>query len=435
MEDKNLMDKIISLCKQRGFIFSGSEIYGGLANSWEFGPLGTELKNNIKKHWWKTFVQKRMDMVGQDGSIILNPKAWEASGHVENFKDPLVECRKCHHRFRPDKLKDASKCPDCGGEFTEAKMFSGMLKTTIGPVEGEGLEAYLRPETAQAIFVDFPIVSQVSRKKLPFGIAQIGKDFRNEITPGNFIFRTREFEQMEIEYFFNPKDDWEKLFENWLTDLKKWMDVIGIDKSKLFFHEIPAEDLAHYSKRTVDVEFDFPFGMEELFGIAYRTDFDLKQHEKISGQEMKYFDQEKNEKFIPHVIEPSMGVERMLLALLMSAYHEEEVKNDKRVVLKFAKEIAPIKVAILPLSKKPELENATNEIWEKLSKNWMVECDVTGSIGKRYRRQDEIGTPYCVTIDFETANDGAVTVRDRDTMEQERIKIDKLEEYLRNKLQ
>jgi len=422
------MDKIISLCKQRGFIFPGSEIYGGLANSWEFGPLGVELKNNFKKHWWKTFVQERMDMVGQDGGIILNPKVWEASGHVAGFSDELVECKKCHSRYRLDELEN-KKCPNCGqNDWTEPTKFNTMFKTNIGPTEEKSAIAYLRPETAQAIFVDFPTIVQVSRKKMPFGVAQIGKAFRNEITPGNFIFRTREFEQMEIEYFFNPKENWEKYFEMWLDELKKWMESVGIDKNKLHFHEIPDGERAHYSKRTIDIEFDFPFGQKELFGLAYRTDYDLSRHK------IEYADLETNEKYIPHVIEPSLGVERGVLAVLLSAYSEEEVKGEKRIVMKFTKDIAPIKIAVLPLSKKPELEKVAKEIWARLSKKFMAEYDVTGSIGKRYRRQDEIGTPYCITVDFETLNDQAVTVRDRDTMQQERIKIEELENYLSKKL-
>ncbi|MCX6763476.1 MAG: glycine--tRNA ligase [Candidatus Moranbacteria bacterium] len=430
MAEKNseLMDKIVSLCKQRGFIFPGSEIYGGLANAWDFGPLGVELKNNLKKHWWKTFVQERMDIVGQDGGIILNPKVWEASGHVAGFSDELIECKNCHNRFRADEI-DIKKCPACGkNSWTEPTKFNTMFKTNIGPTEEKSSVAYLRPETAQAIFVDFPTIVQVSRKKLPFGVAQIGKAFRNEITPGNFVFRTREFEQMEIEYFFNPKDGWQKYFDQWLEDLKQWMEKVGIDKSKLNFREIPDGERAHYSQRTIDIEFEFPFGQKELFGLAYRKDYDLAKHK------IEYADPETNEKYVPHVIEPSLGVERGLLAILLSAYSEEEVKSEKRVVMKFTKDIAPIKVAVLPLSKKPELEKVAQEIWAGLSKKFMAEYDITGSIGKRYRRQDEIGTPYCVTVDFETLNDQAVTVRDRDTMKQERIKIDKLEAYFKSNL-
>jgi glycyl-tRNA synthetase len=440
MENKeNLMEKIVSLSKQRGFVFPGSELYGGLANSWDFGPLGTELKNNIKKHWWKTFVQKRDDMIGLDAAIIMNPKTWEASGHLKEFKDPLVECKKCHKRFRADDENVKKNCPECKGELTEQQMFSGLLKTFLGPVDDQSSEVYLRPETAQAIFVDFPTLAQTGRKKIPFGVAQIGKSFRNEITPGNFIFRTREFEQMEIEYFFNPKEDWSKYFEMWLEEIKKWMEEVGIDKNKLLFHEIPDGERAFYSKRTIDVEFDFPFGMKELLGIAYRTDFDLSAHEKASGKDLKYFDAEKGEKYIPHVIEPSWGLERMMLAILLSAYTEEEApatdgKTEKRIVLKLSKEIAPIKIAILPLSKKPELEEVSKNIYKTLQENYMCEYDVTQSIGKRYRRQDEIGTPYCVTIDFETLNDEAVTVRDRDTMKQERIKISELQNYFSKSL-
>jgi glycyl-tRNA synthetase len=480
-KNDNLMDQIVSLTKQRGFIFPGSEIYGGLANSWDFGPLGVELKNNIKKHWWKTIVQKRMDMVGQDGAVIMNPKTWEASGHVGNFSDYLVECKKCHHRLRPDNLLSDGdskifiektqkivesentteyqsgeiekireeiremlnkniKCPTCSShEWTLPMMFNLMFKTSIGATADKLSIAYLRPETAQAIFVDFPIICQVSRKKIPFGVAQIGKAFRNEITPGNFIFRTREFEQMEIEYFFNPKEDWNQYFDMWLEVLKNWMDEVGIDKNKLFFHDIPDGERAHYSKRTIDIEYDFPFGRKELFGLAYRTDYDLSQHQKYSGKDMSYVDPVTQEKFIPHVIEPSLGVERALLAILVSAYKEEEAptasgKMEKRIVLKLPKDLAPFKVAVLPLSKKPELEKVSLDVWKKVSQDWMSEYDITGSIGKRYRRQDEIGTPYCVTVDFDTLEDDAVTVRDRDTMKQERVKIEELKNYLVERL-
>jgi len=435
--NEELMDKIISLAKQRGFVFPGSEIYGGLANAWDFGPLGVEMKNNIKKHWWKTFVQKRNDMIGLDAAILMNPKVWEASGHLKEFKDPLVECKKCHKRFRADEIKN--KCPECSGELTESQMFSGLLKTFLGPTEDKSAEVYLRPETAQAIFVDFPTLAQTGKKKIPFGVAQIGKSFRNEITPGNFIFRTREFEQMEIEYFFNPKEDWKKYFEIILENWKKWMEEAGIDDKKLFFHEIADGERAHYSKRTVDVEFNFPFGRKELFGIAYRTDFDLNAHEKASGRDLKYFDAESGKKYIPHVIEPSLGVERAMLAILLSAYTEEEVsgaegKKETRGVLRLKKAISPIKIAILPLSKKPELEKISQKIYTDLSNNFRCEYDITQSIGKRYRRQDEIGTPYCVTIDFETLEDEAVTVRDRDTMKQERIKISELQNYFSKNL-
>ena len=462
-QNNNLIDKIISLTKQRGFIFPGSELYGGLANAWDFGPLGVELKNNIKKHWWKTFVQERLDIIGQDGAIILNTKAWEASGHVAGFNDIMLECKKCHNRFRAEELitdelvfqktmkhfedlkndsdrndwtqESFPKCPICSSEkkWTVPVRFNTMFKTFIGTKEDPAGTVYLRPETAQAIFINFPTLVQSARMKLPFGVAQIGKAFRNEITPGNFIFRTREFEQMEIEYFIKPKEKWEKYFDLWLEDMKKWMSAVGIDKNKLHYLDVPEGDRAHYSKKTVDIEFDFPFERKELFGLAYRSDFDLKCHK------VDYIDPETKEKYIPHVIEPSLGVERGLLAILVSAYHEEEAptadgKTEKRVVLKLKKDLAPFKVAVLPLSKKPELEKVAKKIWSGLSQEFMTDYDVTGSIGLRYRRQDEIGTPYCVTVDFETLNDEAVTVRDRDTMKQERVGMESLIEYLAKKL-
>jgi glycyl-tRNA synthetase len=362
----------------------------------------------------------------------MNPKVWEASGHLKEFKDPLTECKKCHKRFRADEVSE--KCPGCQGELTAPKPFSGLMKTSLGSLEDNSSEVYFRPETAQGIFVNFKNIIDSNGARMPFGVAQIGKAFRNEITPGNFIFRTREFEQMEIEYFFNPeKDKWEEKFEMWLEAFKKWMDEIGIDSKKLFFHEIEKEELAHYSKRTIDVEFDFPFGRKELFGLAYRGDFDLKNHK------LNYKDPETQEEFIPHVIEPSLGVERMMLAVMLSAYTEEAApttdgKTEVRTVMKFPKALAPIKVAILPLSKKEELMKVSKEIWKDLRPLFMTEHHTSGSIGKRYRRQDEIGTPYCVTVDFETLEDKAVTVRDRDTMKQERIKISDLENYFKNSL-
>jgi glycyl-tRNA synthetase len=431
------MDKIVSLCKRRGFIFPGSEIYGGMANSWDYGPLGVELKNNIKQAWWKKFVHERTDMVGIDAALIMNPKVWEASGHLKNFTDPLVECKKCHERFRADKI-EGDKCPVCGGELTSAKQFNLMFKTFIGPAEESANIAYFRPETAQAMFVDFHQVLETSRKRIPFGIAQIGKAFRNEITPGNFIFRTREFEQMEIEYFIREKD-WEKTFDYWRDEMYKWMGELGLKKEHVHDLEVPEKERAHYSKRTIDIEYDFPFGTDELYGLAYRTDFDLTNHAKSSGQDLAYTDPETQEKFIPHVIEPTFGVDRSMLAALVEAYHEEEAptaekgETEKRVVLKFPKWLAPIKVAVLPLSKKAELAKVARPVYEDLVKNFVSEYDETQSIGKRYRRQDEIGTPYCVTVDFETLGDKAVTVRDRDTMKQERIKIDELVEYLGEK--
>jgi glycyl-tRNA synthetase len=437
----DLMDKVISLAKRRGFVFPGSEIYGGLANSWDYGPLGVELKNNIKKLWWKMFVQERADMVGIDAALIMNPNVWKASGHLANFTDPLVECKKCHSRYRDDQKPD--ECPVCGSsEFTEAKQFNLMLKTFLGPSEEKANEVYFRPETAQAMFVDFKNIAETTRLRMPFGAAQIGKAFRNEITPGNFIFRTREFEQMEIEYFFNPSESkWEELFEHWLEQMHVWMDRVGIDKTKIHDVEISAEDRAFYSKRTIDIEFDYPFGQKELYGLAYRTDFDLSNHEKASGKSMKYRDPVTNEEFIPHVIEPTWGVDRTVLAVLLSAYSESEARSgkedavhDTEITLRLPKEIAPIKIAVLPLSKKEELTKPAREILNSLQKSWMCQYDETASIGKRYRRQDEIGTPYCVTVDFETANDKSVTVRDRDTMQQDRVKVEKLVEYFRDKL-
>lgn len=455
----NLMDKIVSLCKRRGFIFPGSEIYGGLANSWDYGPLGVELKNNIKNLWWKMFVQERDDMVGLDASILMNPKVWEASGHLKEFSDPLVECKKCNTRFRINeawsdevwwkmatyleetvKVTERDKfvqdtlgeCPKCGakGQFTLPRQFNLMFKTFIGSAEGKASEAYLRPETAQGIFVNFKNVLNTSRKHLPFGIAQVGKAFRNEITPGNFIFRTREFEQMEIEYFINGKD-WKKHFDGWLTALTDWIKAVGIDMGKVHEFEHPANDLAHYSKKTVDFEYDFPFGRKELYGLAYRTDFDLKNHEEASGENLKYRDPDSNEEFWPHVIEPSLGVDRTVLAVLMDAYQED----GDRVFLKFKPKIAPYKAAVFPLlANKPELGKLAREIYDDLRKDFNVAWDDRGNIGKRYFSQDEIGTPFCITVDFDSLDNKSVTVRDRDTAKQERIEISKLKEYLREKL-
>ncbi len=451
------LEEIVSLAKRRGFIFPGSEIYGGLANSWDYGPLGHMLKQNIKAAWWKFFVQEREDMVPMDTAIIMNPKVWEVSGHLENFSDPLVECKVCHHRFRADHLLEAKAaepgydketprdiqeipCPNCGGQLTGQKNFNLMFKTFLGPTEDSTSVAYLRPETAAGMFVNFKNVLQASRRRLPFGIAQIGKNFRNEITPGNFIFRTREFEIGEFEYFINPKD-WEGVFEMWLSEIKRWWkDVMQVNMDNLVWHEIPDGERAHYSKRTMDIEYKFPFGVKELHGIAYRTDFDLARHMKGSGESLEYLDPVTNEKFVPHVIEPTFGIDRMLLVSLLEAYHEEEAptseegETDKRVVMKFPKHLAPYKVAVLPLSKKPELSNVAKELAQTLRKNFMVDYDETQSIGKRYRRQDEIGTPFCVTVDFDSLNDKAVTVRDRDTMTQERIAMAELSQYIAGKL-
>ncbi len=429
------METIVNLSKQRGFIFAGSDIYGGLANSWDYGPLGVELKNNVKKLWWSMFVHKRLDMVGIDAALMMNPKVWEASGHLETFSDPLVECKNCHSRFRADDIDVAAACKSCGesGQFTEAAEFNLMFQTNMGPKTDDGSVVYLRPETAQAMFVDFPIVQQTSRKRVPFGIAQIGKAFRNEITPGNFIFRTREFEQMEIEYFVK-EDEWEKHFEAWLKNMHEWIEVCGIDTTKVHDVEVEGDELAHYSKRTVDIEFEFPFGQAELYGLAYRGDYDLQQHAKASGKDMTYTDPATDEKYVPHVVEPTWGVDRTVLAMLVSAYTEEEVKGEKRVVMKFPPRLAPYQVAVLPLSKKDELASIAKPLAESLGGHMNVEYDETGSIGKRYRRHDEIGTPYCVTVDFDSLEDKKVTVRDRDTMEQERIAIDDLALYFAEKL-
>jgi len=439
------MDKIIALAKNRGFIFAGSDIYGGLQNSWDFGPLGAQLKKNIKDLWWKTFVENRSDIVGLDANIIMNTKVWEASGHLKNFNDELVECKSCHERQRLDELEadkgkkiDGIACPNCGNkDWTKPTMFNTMFKTNLGPVESGENAVYLRPETAQAMFVDFPDIIRVARKKFPFGVAQIGKAFRNEITTGNFIFRLREFEQMEIEYFIEPpktKKDWEKHFEYWLEEMKSWLKMLGVDMKNVKPVEISEDERAHYSERTVDIEYIYPFGQKELYGLAYRGDYDLKAHG------IKHKDQETGKEFVPHVIEPTFGVERTILAVLLSAYTEEEAptadgKKETRIVMKFPKEISPIKVAVLPLSNKDELTKEAKKIWENLQKHFTTDYDETQSIGKRYRRQDEIGTPYCVTVDFDSLDDKAVTVRDRDTMKQERIKIKDLEKYLVEKLQ
>jgi glycyl-tRNA synthetase len=428
------MEKIVSLAKRRGFVFPGSEIYGGMANSWDYGPVGAELKKNIKDLWWRRFVQQRDDMVGIDAALVMNPKVWKASGHVDTFSDPLVECKKCHSRFRADQVD--GKCSNCGNkEFSEAKQFNLMLKTFIGPAEEESNIAYFRPETAQAMFVDFKNVLSTSRKKLPFGIAQIGKAFRNEITPGNFIFRTREFEQMEIEYFISvPKNDsdWQETFEHWRKEMLDWMKEIGLDMDKVHEYEVPAADLAHYSKRTIDFEYEFPFGTKELYGLAYRTDFDLKNHMAGSGEDLNYLDVETNEKFIPHVIEPTWGVDRSFLAVLCNSYAEEGEGDGKRVYLKLPFKLAPYKAAVFPLLKnKPELVSKAKEIYADLKKDFMIAWDDRGNVGKRYYSQDEIGTPYCITVDFDTLNDEAVTVRNRDTATQERIKISELKNFLR----
>lgn len=430
------MEKVVSLCKRRGFVFPGSEIYGGLSNSWDFGPAGTELKKNIKDLWWQTFVRGRDDILGLDSAIIMNPKVWEASGHVSGFSDPLVECKSCHNRFRADHIDVNSACPECGKkDWSETKNFNLLVKTYLGSVEDSKSIAYLRGETAQAMFVDLKNILTSNPKKLPFGIAQIGKSFRNEITTGNFLFRLREFEQMEIEYFIaKPKadKDWQVHFEHWRKEMWKWFDLVGIDIKKVHEHEIPDGERAHYSKRTIDFEFDYPFGQKELYGLAYRTDYDLKQHQKFSGQDLSYIDPETAEKFIPHVIEPSWGFDRTFLAVLLSAYAED----DKRVILKLKPQLAPYTVAVFPLVRnKPEITIKARNVFQHL-KSSSIPCvwDDRGNIGKRYYAQDEIGTPWCVTVDYDTLEDDTVTVRDRDSAKQERVAVGKLVEYINSKL-
>jgi len=432
----NKMDALISLAKRRGFIFQSGEKYGGLQGFWDFGPLGVELKNNIKKAWWKKFVQEREDVVGLDSSIITNPQVWEKSGHVQGFADELVECKKCHHRFKEDELENNKQCPDCKGKLTEAKQFNTMFKTFVGPTEDTAATAYLRPETAQNIFVNFDNVRQTTRQKVPFGIAQIGKAFRNEITPGNFIFRSREFEQMELEYFVNPKED-EKYFKEWVELSYQWFIDLGIKKDNLRKYEQKGKELAHYAKKTIDIEYDFPFdkGFAELMGIANRTDYDLKAHD------IKYKDDVAKEEFVPYVIEPSAGVDRAMLAFLLDAYEvieggrtkTTESNKEEEVVLRLHKDLAPFKAAVLPLSKKEEVSKPAKKIFEELSRHFTVDYDEVASIGRRYRRQDEIGTPYCITYDFDSNEDKKVTVRDRDTMEQERVMIEELLDYLIDK--
>jgi len=455
--NQNKMENLVSLLKRRGFIFPSSEIYGGLQAAYDYGPLGVELKNNIKKAWWHRFVGTRLDMVGLDASIIMHPKVWEASGHIQNFSDPLVDCKKCKRRFRADHLLEARQmapgydkeqplhlsdleCPDCGGELTDIRQFNLMFKTFMGPLEDAAAAVYLRPETAGGMFVNFRNVVDTMRVRVPFGIGQIGKSFRNEITVENFIFRTREFEQMEVEYFVHPQE-WKSYFEQWLQIMQDWCTFIGIKKDHLYLHEIDEKERAFYSKRTVDFEYMYPFGQKELYGLAYRTDYDLSQHQKFSGQSLEYTDSDTKEKYIPHVIEPSLGVDRTFLVTLLEAYTEieggrtttTESTKDLEIMLKLPYELAPIKVAVLPLSKKEPLLVEAQAIARNLSSYFALQYDETSSIGRRYRRQDEIGTPYCVTVDFETANDKSVTVRDRDTMQQERIKIDDLLAYFKEK--
>jgi glycyl-tRNA synthetase len=436
------MEKIVSLAKRRGFIFPGSEIYGGLANSWDYGPLGVELKNNIKAFWWERFVRQREDIVGLDSALLMNPRVWEASGHFQRFIDPLLECQNCHSRFRADDLakgeygevkraNDKIRCPHCEkGQLGEARPFNLMFKTFLGPAEDEASLVYFRPETAQGMFVNFKNILDTTRLTLPFGIAQIGKAFRNEITPGNFIFRTREFEMMEIEYFVRPQE-WEQWFEYWRREMLAWIKDLGINLDRIHQTEIPEEERAHYSKRTIDFEYDFPFGRKELYGLAYRTDFDLSQHEKFSGVELKYRDPESGEEFWPHVIEPTWGVDRSVLVVLLEAYEEEK----DRLVLRLPPQLAPYKAAVFPLlANKPELVKLARKIYDDLKFEFMTAWDDRGNIGKRYYSQDEIGTPFSITVDFDSLADKTVTIRDRDTTRQERVAIDKLKEILHQKL-
>ena len=434
--DRVEMDKIVSLCKRRGFIFQSSEIYGGLASTYDYGPLGVELKRNIRDSWWKRFIQDRDDMVGLDAAILMHPQVWVASGHADTFTDPLVECRACHHRFRADHLEsDAKVCPDCGGSLTDPRNFNLMFKTFIGPVEDSASQAYLRPETAQGIFVNFQNVLVATRKRLPFGIGQIGKSFRNEITTGNFIFRTREFEQMEIEFFVKPGTD-QEWHQRWMDDFMGWFTDLGIRPDRLRLRPHTDEELSHYSKATSDIEYNFAWGWGELMGIANRTDFDLKAHTQHSGVRLDYFDDETNERIVPYVVEPALGVDRALLVVLFDAYDEETVEGDTRVVLHLHPAIAPVKVAVLPLSRNERLVPKAREVYDMVRKRFVSQYDDAQSIGRRYRRQDEIGTPLAVTVDFKTIEeDNAVTIRDRDTMQQTRVPISELVDTLSAKLE
>ena len=429
------LETISNLAKKRGFVFQSSEIYGGIRSAYDYGPLGVELLRNVKEEWWRSMVRERSDIVGLDSAIIQARQVWQASGHEEVFTDPMVECRNCNSRHRLDKLEDPEKCPTCGksGEFTDPMEFNLMFRTHMGPVESDENVVYLRPETAQGIFINFENVRRTNRLKLPFGIAQIGKSFRNEITPGQFVFRTREFEQMEMEFFCAP-DEADVWFQYWLDNRFQWYVELGMDHQRIRLRHHEPDELSHYSSGTADVEYLFPWGWDELEGIANRSDFDLKQHAEHSGVDLRYYDQEGDDRFFPYVIEPAAGATRTTFAFLIDAYNEEEVEGESRTVLKLHSRLAPYKVAVLPLSKKAELIEPAEKLSTELRRRWMVELDVTQSIGRRYRRQDEIGTPYCVTVDFESLDDGAVTVRDRDTMVQDRISMDKVVDYISERL-
>ena len=426
------LDVMASLCKRRGFIFPSSEIYGGFESTWDYGPMGVELKRNVKQAWWKAMVQERDDIVGLDAAILMSPKVWEASGHTKNFNDPLVECKSCRKRFREDEI-DAKACPSCEGELAEPRQFNTMFKTFVGPIEDDASVAYLRPETAQGIFVNFDNILTTTRRKLPFGVAQQGKSFRNEITTGNFIFRLREFEQMEMEYFCMPGTD-EEWYDYWRNERLDWFLRLGARKERLRFREHDPEELSHYSTGTTDIEYLFPMGWAELEGIAKRTDYDLKQHAAASGKKLEYFDEASGEHVVPYVVEPALGVDRAILVFLLDAYAEEEVRGEKRTLMRFHPALAPIKVAILPLSRKETLTPTARKVWELLRPHFMTQYDDAQSIGRRYRRQDEIGTPLCVTVDFDTLDDEAVTIRERDSMEQVRVPIANLLEAVQERL-
>ncbi|MBN1541591.1 glycine--tRNA ligase [candidate division KSB1 bacterium] len=433
-QNDELMEKLVSLCKRRGFIFPSSEIYGGLASIYDYGPLGAELKKNIKNFWWRWMVQKHANIVGLDSAILMSPRIWEASGHVDSFTDPLVDCKKCKQRFRADLLENESVCPNCGGELTQPRQFNLMFKTFMGPVEDTSHIVYLRPETAQGIYVNYLNVLNSSRLKIPFGIAQIGKAFRNEITTENFIFRTREFEQMEMQFFVQPESD-QEWFESWKADRMAYYHKLNIHPEKLRFHEHGSNELAHYAKAAYDIEYEFPFGWKELEGVHNRTDFDLRRHQDSSGKDLTYFDDATRERFIPYIIETSAGVDRTLLTVLVDAFEEQELEKDTRTVLHLAPSIAPIKAGIFPLVKKDGMPEIAEKIYRLLSPIYPVYMDVSGAVGRRYRRQDEIGTPYCITVDSETLENETVTIRDRDTMEQNRMKIDDLSIFFFDKTQ